>query len=485
MPQPTGNSGLSTNVTLSNLYASVAGGVPLPVTPAFLTERTLAQQNALAATTQLWGIDPNLKSAHVHQVSVGIQREVGWSTAIEARYVGTFGRNVWQTVDFNQMVIPPAFLADFNRARSNGFLAQQAGKPFSPVFDATVPGSQQLSVLTGFGSLTNATAIGHIQTNQVAGLADFYLTNRTAGALATFMPNSAIYGAPGIINGAFTDYNALQIELRRRFRQGLLAQFNYTLSDTNTNSGGTAQSRLEAYVDNARPELNTGRSQFHVTHVVTANAIYELPFGEGRRWINRGGFWNQVIGGWQVASVFAWQSGSPFNFFSGRGTFNRPGRSNCLNGDPISCNLAQSTLSADELRGLLGLYKVENRIYWIDPKVIDATTGRAVGADNLTNTAGFAGQVFFNPEAGGVGNLPSLGFDGPSQFRIDMALSKRFRVLGRYGLEFKGEAFNLTNTPSFTRQTSLDMDINSTTFGRLNQANVDSRVIQISARFDF
>ena len=52
-------------------------------------------------------------------------------------------------------------------------------------------------------------------------------------------------------------------------------------------------------------------------------------------------------------------------------------------------------------------------------------------------------------------------------------------------MEFKGEAFNLTNTPSFTRQTSLDMDINSTTFGRLNQANVDSRVIQISARFDF
>jgi hypothetical protein len=66
-----------------------------------------------------------------------------------------------------------------------------------------------------------------------------------------------------------------------------------------------------------------------------------------------------------------------------------------------------------------------------------------------------------------------------------MALSKRFRFLGRYGLEFKGEAFNLTNTPCFTRQTSLDMDINSTTFGRLNQTNVDSRVIQISARFDF
>jgi hypothetical protein len=183
--------------------------------------------------------------------------------------------------------------------------------------------------------------------------------------------------------------------------------------------------------------------------------------------------------------VFAWQSGSPFNFFSGRGTFNRPGRSNCANGEVISCNLAQSTLSADEIRSLLGIYKVENRIYWIDPKVIDAATGRAVGADNLTNAAGFPGQVFFNPEAGGVGNVPSLGFDGPAQFRIDLALSKRYRFADRYGIEFKGEAFNLTNTPSFTRSGSLDMDINSATFGRLNATNVASRVIQLSARFDF
>ena len=65
-----------------------------------------------------------------------------------------------------------------------------------------------------------------------------------------------------------------------------------------------------------------------------------------------------------------------------------------------------------------------------------------------------------------------------------MALSKRFRFAGRYGIEFKGEAFNLTNTPSFSA-TSLDMDINSTTFGGLNTVNVASRVIQMSARFDF
>jgi hypothetical protein len=192
---------------------------------------------------------------------------------------------------------------------------------------------------------------------------------------------------------------------------------------------------------------------------------------------------NQVLGGWQIASIMAWQSGSPISFFSGRGTFNRPGRSSCLDpAGPTACNTAVTTLSAEELRNLLGIHKVENRIYWIDPKVIDQATGRAVGADNLTNAPGFAGQVFFNPAAGEVGNLPVLAFDGPSQFRIDLALSKRFRFADRYGFEVKGEAFNLTNTPSFFRG---DIDINSTTFGRLTSVNVAARVVQLSARFDF
>ena len=474
------NAGLSTTVNLTNQYATVTNGVPLPTTPTFLPERTLAQQNALSATGALWAIDPDLTSPHVHQVSIGIQREVGWATAVEARYVGTFGREIWRGVDYNQMRISPEFLADFNRARSNGFLAQQAGLAFSPVFNPAVPGSQPLTVLPGFGQLANTTAINHIQTNQVAGLADFYLQNRVAGALQAFMPNPGIYASQAIINGGFSDYNALQVEVRRQFRGGLMGQLNYTLSDTKTNSAGTAQNRLEAFMDANRPELNTGRAQFHVTHIVSGNAIYELPFGQGRKWMNSGGLMDQIFGGWQVAGIYAWQSGSPISFYSGRGTFNRPGRSNCA--DPIGCNTAFSTLSAAQIKDLLGIYKVENRIYWIDPKVIDAATGRAVGADNLTNAPGFAGQVFFNPVAGDVGNLPILAFDGPAQFSISMALSKRFRFLDRYAFEVKGEAFNLTNTPSFFRG---DIDINSTTFGRLTSVNVGSRVIQLSARFDF
>jgi hypothetical protein len=477
-----GNAGLSSAVTISNQFATVSGGVPLPATPAFLATRTLANQMALSSTGALWGIDPEIRAPHVHQVSIGIQRELPWQTAVEARYVGTFGRGIWRGVDYNQVMISPEFLADFRRARSNGYLAQQAGLAFSPAFNPAVAGSQQLTMLPTFGAalLTNATVVNNLQTNQVGALADFYVTS-VAGARSTFLQNSGIYASQAIVNGAFSDYNALQLEFRRQYRGGFFGQVNYTLSDTRTDSAGTAQNRFEAFMDNLRPGLNTGRSVFHNTHVVNANAIYELPFGQGRRWLNGGRLTDIIFGGWQIASIFTWQSGSPISITSQRGTFNRAGRSNCA--DPIGCNTAFSTMSADEIKSLLGIFKQpDGRIYWIDPKVIDPNSGRAVGADNAGNTTGFTGQIFLNPAAGEVGNLPILVFDGPPQFRVDLALSKRIRIYDRYRVEFKGEAFNLTNTPSFFRG---DMDINSTTFGRLTSVNVGARVVQLSARFEF
>ncbi len=474
-----GNTGLSSTPVLSNQFARVSSGVPEIATPTFLSTRTLGDQLATSATATLWGLDPSLQAPRVHQVSVGIQRELGFATAVEARYVGTFGRDIWRGIDYNQVQLTPQFLADFNRARSNGYLAQQAGLAFSGAFNPNVPGSQPLTLLPSFGTaLNNATLVANLQNNQVAGLADFYLTNRvvTPGA---FMQNSGIYASQGLINGAFSDYNSLQFELRRQFRSGFFGQLNYTWADTNTDSSGTGQNRFEAFLDNNRPELNTGRSVFHVTHAIQANSIYELPFGSGKRWVNSDGLLNQIVGGWQVSGIFAWSSGSPISITSTRGTFNRVGRSSCA--DPIACNTAVSTLSADEINKLLGIYKVGDKIYWIDPKVV-GPDGRGVGADNLTNAAGFDGQIFFNPIAGEVGNLPILNFDGPAQFRIDMALSKRFRITDKHRFELKGEAFNLTNTPSFFRG---DMDINSDQFGRLTGVNVNARVVQLSVRYEF
>jgi hypothetical protein len=223
-----------------------------------------------------------------------------------------------------------------------------------------------------------------------------------------------------------------------------------------------------------------GRSNFHITHVMNANAIYELPFGNGRRWLNGGRLADLLVGGWQVSTILSLQSGEPFSIFSGRGTFNRVGRSDCAT---ISrCNTAVSTLSVSEIQNLIGVYKQpDGTIYWIDPKVI-ASTGRAVGPDNQANTAGFEGQIFFNPGADEVGNLPVMAFDGPKTFRMDLALTKRTRIVDRYNLELRAEAINLTNSVSFNQS---DRNINSTTFGQLTGVSIGARVVQLTARFNF
>ena len=481
-----GNAGLTTTQTLTNQYATVSGTLPLPVTPTFLPVRTLADQTAASATQVFWGIEPDLHAPHIHEFSVGIQREITRGTAVEARYVGTRGRDIWRGVDLNQMRISQAFLDDFNRARNNGFLAQTAGLGFNPTYNASIAGSQPLTILPTFTgvALTNNNVTNALQTNAPGTLVDVYLQLGTAtdrqNARTAFMPNPGIYAVDLVGNGGFTDYDALQVELRRQVSSGLFAQVNYTLSHTKTDSAGTGQNRFEAFMDNNNRQLGVGRSFYHQTHVVNGQAIYQLPFGEGRRWLSRQGWLNGLVGDWQVASILALQSGSPLTIYSGRGTVNRGGRSNCA--AVQICNTAFSTKSVEEIRNLLGVYKLEDgRIFWIDPSVVDPATGRGVGVDNATNAATFAGQIFFNPVAGQPGNLPVLAFDGPRQFRLDLAVSKRVRF-DRYGLEFKAEAFNLTNDVSFFRS---DMDINSTTFGRLTSTNVDARLWQFSARLDF
>jgi hypothetical protein len=330
----------------------------------------------------------------------------------------------------------------------------------------------------GGGFLTNATVRGLIQTGQVAALADLYTTSAGPfiGELAreTFLANPGIYVADLIHNGGFTDYHALQLELRRPFRNGIMGQVNYTLANSRSNSAGTSHVRFEPFLDNARPQLNEGRSPFHVTHVMNANLIAELPFGAGKPWMNRGGLSDWFFGGWQASTIIHWQSGAPFSILSGRATFNKGSRS--IN------QTARSTLSASEIRERLGVREANGNIYWIDPALIDPNTGRAAGDDNLTNAASFAGQVFFNPGPGEVGNLEILSFDGPSQFTLDLSLSKRLRVWRRAGLQLRADIFNLFNTVNFWVG---DYDINSSTFGQIIDINTPPRVVQLSVKLEF
>ena len=493
------NAGLSSQVNLQNLFTTFNAGVPSVSSPAFKVPRTYADQLAINQTNAAFTADRNLKQPYVHQVSVSVERELGWNMAVEARYIGTMGRDVWRGLDFNQTnaAINQPFFGDFLRARSNGFIALNtpANAPgctsatcgvFNPAFNANLAGSQQLGVLTsstlGGGSLANANVRNFIQTGQVGSLADFYTSGSAGASVAlTARPfflgsaNPGIYAADLILNGGSTDYHAFQGEIRRRLSNGVFGQLNYTFSKVLTNSAGTAQSRLEPFIDNARPNLERTRAEFDVTHVLHGSVIYELPFGNGKRFLSSGKALDRLVGGWQVNTIVHAQSGAPISILSGRGTFNRGGRSG---GNPVN-----STLTSDQIKDLFGIFKQpDGRVFYIDPKVIDPSTGRGVGPDNLNNTAGFNGQVFFHPTGGDIGALQRLQFDGPSQTRWDFSVIKRTRIFEDKNLEFRADFFNLLNHPLFFVG---DYSVNDTTFGRITSLNFGARVTQLALKLNF
>ena len=472
------NAGLSTAVTQTNLYQRLGAGTPVIPTPAFKTTRTMADQIAVSSTSVIRGMDESVKQPHVHQFSAGVTREIMWNMAVEARYVGSRGRDIWRGIDLNQLdaigALGGAFAADFQRARQNGFLAQARGLGFVPDFNANIPGSQVLTVLPTFGQLGVAGVRSAIQQNELARLADLYMStgSQTTAARATFLQNPSIYASEYVSNTSFQDYDALQVELRRQFRHGIFGQINYTYSETRSDSiGAGSQNRIEPFLDNNRPELDAGYSLYHNAHVINANAVAELPFGVGKPFLKGGGWTDALFGGWQLATIVKWQSGAPLSINSGRGTFNRTGRS--------GRQTAVTELSAEQVKALFGVREANGNIYFIDPSVI-GSDGRLVAPDTLTN-AGFSGQAFFNPGAGEVGSLEVNLFEGPSQFVTDFTVQKRVRFGGRYGVIARADIFNVFDTVNWNFG---DIDINSTTAGRITGTG-GARLMQFSVKFEF
>ena len=115
-----------------------------------------------------------------------------------------------------------------------------------------------------------------------------------------------------------TGCQALQLQMNRRFSNGVTLLSNYTFSksldnssyDLTTGSGGE-------YQISTRPDLAHALSQFDQTHRFVFSSVYEIPVGSGRRFMNRGGVLNAVFGGWQTSNTFSANTGSPFSVLQG------------------------------------------------------------------------------------------------------------------------------------------------------------------------
>jgi hypothetical protein len=528
-----GNTGLNTtqqNIRLNGPTVSNPMGANVVAAPPFqipIDFQTNAINNAASGIGSLagYGIDPHLKPPQVQQWNLSIQRDIGWSTSLQVSYVGNHGVGLFRAIDVNQLnfnatlvcanAIAPGpcptdtFFQEFQQARAAGFASLAAGHGFDP--GSACNGTTSPTCLPiffnlfggGIDDVPSPTSAGFIQPfvnliqqGQIGQLiADYHADEFDTGFgsfagqanTINWFQNPYIMGGDLLKNTSFSNYNAGIVEVRRRFSRGLYFQANYTFSKVMTNYGpsnNSDQSRFNPVQDNARPFLERQRAPFDLTHAFKANFTYELPIGKGHRLL---GSPNRAMGllvnGWQTASIFTWQSGAPFSIVSQFATFNRTTRSHN--------NTAIATLTHGQISGDIGVFEQTNGlVYLINPKLVSPDGTGAPSSPQLGGCTPAVAGGFCNPQPSEVGNLQLYAFNAPAYFAWNMTASKNFDITEKVKLNFRTDAFNLTNHPVFAVPLdsvtgNANFNINSPTFGQSTRTISAPRVLQMQLQLTF
>lgn len=237
-------------------------------------------------------------------------------------------------------------------------------------------------------------------------------------------------------------YNSLQVSLRRHFTGGLDLTTAYTWGKA-LGFGGENGENAPAAAYYVGFDRNYARTDFDRTQIWTQSVIYDLPFGNGRRFLKTGPL-NYVLGGWRITGVVTLMSGLPLNFGCTCAPLNTP-------------NNAQSPEQVGTFTKLYGI----NTVPWF-------------------NTSAFADPTILagHPAFGDVGrNILS----GPGFFNLDMALFKNIRLTERFNLEFRTDWYSATNTPQFN---TPDVTLGDSTFGLVTGSS-GNRTIDLGLKLSF
>ena len=458
------------NYDLSGTVASLPAITP----PPFQVPTSYATQYQANPTVYYTLINPHLQTPYDQQWVLSIQQEIK-GTIIEARYMGDHATKLLRGFDLNQEnIVSNGFLSDFRKAQSNGLLAQQITGVFNPAYNPHIAGSQQLPVFAQLfqgGQLTDSTNRTLIQNGEVAELAyQYQAINQTNGTL-NFFPNPNALSAVYLDNFSNSEYNSLQLEARRRLKNGIQYQVNYVFEKWLSDAAGLDQLRFEPFQDINNTGLERSRPPTDLTHQFKANYSYDLPFGEGHA-LHLGRGWNRLISGWVTSGNLSWVSGNPFSVISGYGTFLREDFSNN--------NTANTALTAGALNNVMTFQMTGNGPYMVPQSAIGAD-GRGVVPLGQPQ---FSGELFTNPTAGNIGQLQRRMFTGPSVFAMDAALFKETKFGDRFTAELRMEALNVFNHAAFAVYDS-NMTVNSQQFGQITNQAIAPRQLQFGLRVGF
>jgi Carboxypeptidase regulatory-like domain/TonB dependent receptor len=305
--------------------------------------------------------DPNVQPAIADEWNVTVQHQFAGNTTVQVGYVGQRGTHLMVPFDYAQRVLlPDGTTAPSPYFAANPTLYSVLGNPAQGGEGATVSGTKS--------------------------------------------------------NGTMR-YNSLQAVLQKQMTHGLQYQVAYTFSKCMSDSTGYYGAwnnalSASAYWQNVYDQkAEYAPCYYDATHVISAYAIYDLPFGRGKMFgKNANAVVNGVIGGWEVSPIVSWRTGWPLPIYGAQdesGTFGRGARADC-NGVPSIAN----------------------------------TFIPGIGRQWFNNT----GQ-FTNPAAGTFGDCsPQLGdLRSPHYGDVDLSLHKDFPITERIRLQFRSDFVNAFN----------------------------------------
>ena len=226
-------------------------------------------------------------------------------------------------------------------------------------------------------------------------------------------PYGNYQGISGSTNNAISNYNSLQASITKRMTHGLSLSFNYVwahmLDDQDSGGWGSHFGPQDFQIAN-NPAANYSNSNFDVRHAFKGYAVYQLPFGRGKQFLNHSSLLDVAVGGWQISGTVVLQTGNPFTVYGNQNTYALAG-----------------TQYPDRNPGV-SLYAPHRSILnWFNP------------------------AAFIQPAPGTFGNVPRNSLYGPGINTFNMSAAKEFSIPWREGIQiqFRADAQNVFNHPAF------------------------------------
>ena len=443
--------------------------------------------------------DPNFQVPYTDTYSVGVQRGLTRTMAFEIRYVGSRSREQVATYNLNEVNIHEnGFLNEFKLAQANlishisagcgvtggpacSFAYRGAGTSPLPIYLAYLNGSRDSGNAAAYagGNWTNATFINPLarlnpQPINAANALDDDAARRTnaiaAGLARNFLVANPDYlgGADLRGNGGYTSFNGLQMELRRRLADGFSFQASYAYGPSWTDSFYSFR------VD--RKDVRQSGGEGEVTHAFKLNWVFELPFGQGKRWASDvNGVWDRIIGGWQIHGNARVQSGRLADF----------GNTRMVGFDEKELwnDLYKLRIDGDRRVWMLPQAVVDESIKAFSVSATSATGYGALGAPSGKYFAPANGPDCMETIANNYGacGTRTLIVRGPMFKEMDISVMKVVPIVGRVRVEFRAEMLNAFNWVNYVPVTGLGTTRGNYEVSGLTGTNT-ARIMQLVTR---